>query len=341
MIFLQEMKKMENLKIKINEQLAKLKSPENVIAIVSFAFILILSGLYIYQNIQKNKILAEKKIEKEMMRVELNAFKNFMPYAKSYYVYDITDKKVISEKDSDKILPLASITKIMTSFIALRKLSPNEIVTINKEALLTEGDSGFFENEQMLLSQLVSSTMISSSNDGAEAIAFNAAKKFRKEKDYQNFFIELMNNEGKEIGLKSSYFNSISGLDDDVHNLPGATSTAREVSFFTSFAYLSYPSIFAFSSKDKYSFVSKSNFTHNFSNTDILISRYPNIIFSKTGFTDMAGGNLSILYKTKNSHIISIVVLGSTKDGRFFDVEQLINRTERHFFVNSILDETH
>lgn len=335
------MEKIKRLNLKINTELIKTKLLENLVVLGSFAFILILSVLYIYQNVQKNKIIAEQNIQKEIMRQDLNAFKNFIPYAKSYYVYDITDKKVIAEKNPDEILPLASITKIMTSFIALRKLSPNEIVTINKEALLTEGDSGFFENEQMLLSQLIYSTMISSLNDGAEAIAFNTAKKFHEEKDYKDFFIDLMNNEGKEIGLKSSNFNSISGLDDDVKNLPGSTGTAKEVSFFTSFAYLSYPSIFSFTSKDKYSFVSKNNFTHNFINTDILLLKYPNIIFSKTGFTDLAGGNLSTLYKTKNNHIVSIVVLGSTKSGRFFDVEQLINRTERHFFVNRILDETH
>jgi D-alanyl-D-alanine carboxypeptidase len=51
----------------------------------------------------------------------------------------------------------------------------------------------------------------------------------------------------------------------------------------------------------------------------------PNILFSKTGYTVLAGGNLTIIFKDKMKHDIAITVLGSTISGRFSDMEKLVN----------------
>ncbi|MEK7104417.1 MAG: hypothetical protein AAB868_00065, partial [Patescibacteria group bacterium] len=51
----------------------------------------------------------------------------------------------------------------------------------------------------------------------------------------------------------------------------------------------------------------------------------PNILFSKTGLTPLAGGNLTVIYKNKYGHNIAITILGSTSEGRFSDIERIVN----------------
>ena len=70
---------------------------------------------------------------------------------------------------------------------------------------------------------------------------------------------------------------------------------------------------------------SESGFEHNFKNTNILIGKIPNLLFSKTGFTEIAGGNLVVIFKDKGGREIAVTLLGSTFDGRFADMEKIVN----------------
>jgi D-alanyl-D-alanine carboxypeptidase len=71
--------------------------------------------------------------------------------------------------------------------------------------------------------------------------------------------------------------------------------------------------------------------THTFVNTNIDVTHIPNPLLSKTGYTDLAGGNLVVVYDAAINHPVAIVVLGSTESGRFSDVQQLMNATLAHF----------
>jgi D-alanyl-D-alanine carboxypeptidase len=57
----------------------------------------------------------------------------------------------------------------------------------------------------------------------------------------------------------------------------------------------------------------------------------PGLLLSKTGYTDLAGGNLVIVFDVGIGHPVAIVVLGSTRDARFTDVEKLMHATLSHF----------
>ena len=70
---------------------------------------------------------------------------------------------------------------------------------------------------------------------------------------------------------------------------------------------------------------SESGFYHTIKNTDYILDNIPDILFSKTGFTPLAGGNLVIIYKNEYGHEMAITVLGSTMDGRFTDVEKIVS----------------
>jgi D-alanyl-D-alanine carboxypeptidase len=77
--------------------------------------------------------------------------------------------------------------------------------------------------------------------------------------------------------------------------------------------------------------ISEQGIPHTFANTNQDVEHIPNLLLSKTGFTDLAGGNLVVVYDAGINHPVAIVVLGSTEEGRFTDVKTLLNATFAHF----------
>jgi len=73
------------------------------------------------------------------------------------------------------------------------------------------------------------------------------------------------------------------------------------------------------------------NYVHNAKNTNDSAESIPGLIGSKTGFTDLAGGNLVVAFEIEPGHVIVISVLGSDKEGRFQDVNKLYKATLNYF----------
>ena len=63
---------------------------------------------------------------------------------------------------------------------------------------------------------------------------------------------------------------------------------------------------------------------HKTKNTDELVNEIPGLIAGKTGYSDLAGGNLAVIFDAGFDHPLAVVVLGSTSEGRFNDVKQLV-----------------
>ena len=70
--------------------------------------------------------------------------------------------------------------------------------------------------------------------------------------------------------------------------------------------------------------------SRNFKNTNKLIEHLPGIIGSKTGFSDLARGNLAVVFDMGLEHPVIIVALGSSEEGRFEDIEKLYNETIKY-----------
>jgi D-alanyl-D-alanine carboxypeptidase len=66
-------------------------------------------------------------------------------------------------------------------------------------------------------------------------------------------------------------------------------------------------------------------------NTNQGVVQVPGALLSKTGFTDLAGGNLVVVFDAGMAHPVAVVVLGSTVEGRFTDVKRLMDATLAHF----------
>jgi len=259
-----------------------------------------------------------------------SAYEGLIIEAKTAYVFDGKTQTVLYEKNPHLQLPLASITKLMTAIVASERLRPQDYVAIDAEALQTEGDSGLVAGDQWAVLDLLGFTLIVSSNDGALALAYSAQNKEQNTgKTYvekKATFVDLMNMKAREIGLIQTYFLNPTGLDSTDYT-SGGYGSAQDVTQMLEYAIkIAGPALEATRSSE-FSFKTNSDLIYTAENTNQIVNKIPGLIASKTGFTDLAGGNLVIAFDAGVNHPIYIAVLGSTIDGRFTDVEALIEKS--------------
>ena len=271
-------------------------------------------------------------IESENRRINLeniyfNAFGKIRLEGKSAVVYDPITKEFLFSLNPSEDFPMASIVKVMTAITAIEEMPEGTIVTISKEAIDEEGDTGLLFGEKWVLSDLIQFMLTVSSNDAAKAIALASGSD-------ASSFVEAMNKKAADLGLDNTHFSNVTGLDLDLKS-PGASSSAEDVAKMLSYAFLKHHDIFAATSKVETILTSESGFVHKLKNTDALLESLSNILASKTGFTELAGGNLAVVFKTTSGRLLSSVVLGSTIDGRFNDMKQLINASSK--YANTIM----
>jgi len=241
--------------------------------------------------------------------------------AKSAIVYDISSAKVLYAKNPDEHLPIASITKVMTAFTASTYLPPDTIITISNEDAAVESSAGITAGEQWPIKDLIAFTLVASSNGGAQALA-----RTTEETTYVDF-ISQMNGLAKELGLSDSLFRNPTGLDMYDAQMSGSYSTASDIAKLFTYISENDPVLMTGTNRGTLAVYSSDNVRHQAINTNLLVTKVPNIEMSKTGFTDLAGGSVAIIFEPQAGHKIAVVVLGSTSQGRFNDLEKLTQAT--------------
>jgi len=259
---------------------------------------------------------------------EADAFKDIDITARAAYVWDIKNQKALYNKNAGKQLPLASLTKLMTALIAYEHLDAENRVAITTEALLEEGDSMFSGGEIFTMHDLANFTLITSSNDGAYALAAATGAALASSQNPTDAFINTMNAKAEELGLSQSYFTNPTGLDVD-GTQSGSYGSARDMAFLMEYLALAHPEILEGTKAVHSTIYSQEGAALQAVNTNERIADIPGLIGSKTGFTRLAGGNLVIAYDAGLNRPIVIAVLGSTREGRFSDVTTLIDATSR------------
>ena len=250
--------------------------------------------------------------ENEFVKIQ-KALADIPVQAKAFSVYDETLNRKIYGKNDNAIMPIASLAKIMTIVTILNNGNTDDTILVSAKAIKEEGDYGLFVNEKFKIRDLAKFTLIGSANDGAYALS-----------ESKNNLLEKINNKVRKIGMQNTLFLNFTGLDIN-ENFSGAYASAQDVNVMTMYALKTYPEIFKASVLPEINVKSESGFDHNIKNTNNIIDKIPNLLFSKTGFTPLAGGNLTIIYKNKYEHNIAITVLGSTSEGRFSDIEKIID----------------
>jgi D-alanyl-D-alanine carboxypeptidase (penicillin-binding protein 5/6) len=223
-------------------------------------------------------------------------------------------------------MPLASITKLMTTLLAYELADQAQITSVLPEAIDQEGNFGLSVGEQLTLQKLQQMSLITSSNDAAYQLAASVGSLLGEQDPYQQF-IAGMNIRAQELGLNTLEFLNPTGLDVSA-NVPGAVGSAKDVSFLMEYIITNYPEIIYPTREDSIRVYNLSGAFHDITNTNQIVTEIPNLIGSKTGFTDLAGGNLTIAFDAGLNRPIIVTVLGSTRSERFNDVSKIIGAVQ-------------
>lgn len=242
--------------------------------------------------------------------------------ARSAYVWDVKEQRVLFQKDENKTLPLASITKLMTALVVYELVPDKTHVTVTKEAASQQSGGTLNAGEVFLAKDLADFALVSSYNSAAYTLA-DAVGARLGDHDPVSQFVSGMNIRANELNLPSLKFLNPTGLDISAEEA-GAYGTARDVSFLLEYIVKNHPAILEPTKSDKTVLYNTVGGFHEAKNTNNIVNQIPNLIGSKTGYTDLAGGNLTVVLDIGFNHPVIITVLGSTIDGRFSDVSKLI-----------------
>jgi D-alanyl-D-alanine carboxypeptidase len=281
------------------------------ISIVLFVLVLVLIVGF-FSSIKK-AFFKERIIFTELSNVTIEA--------QSIYILDATSGEVILEKDATTVRPIASITKIMTALVALDIFKKEDIIPATLPNAIYK--NGMVENillsEKWSLDELVKLMLTKSSNEAAEALV-----EFARNQNVN--FVELMNRKAKILALWNMTFSNSTGLDMSP-SLPGALGTAEDIAFMFKYALDTYPEVFEPTTLKGYNTKSEQGTGYFVENTNQIAPYLQGLTASKTGYTHLAGGNLvfalDVMSQEGESHTVVVVLLGSTKEGRFFDAEKI------------------
>jgi len=218
---------------------------------------------------------------------------------------------ILYQKNAQEQKPIASLTKLMTSLVALNIYSPTEKFEIQKD--YPEKQTEFKKGEAFYLNDLLKTLLIASSNSAAEIIQDKIGKKE---------FIKYMNKMAETLNLNQTIFEDAIGISSN------NKSSLNDLYNLSEFIIKNKPEIFKYSREA--SFVLKGEIIRYIYNTNKLIEKYPSIIFgSKTGYTEDAGQCLIMILKFEKSPLIFVGLLNSKN--READGEYIIKTLKEYY----------
>ncbi len=226
--------------------------------------------------------------------------------ARAVLVKDYDSGLILLEKNRNQLLPIASLTKLMTAIVAKKALPFNEVVEIKPEDLkIPTYRADFIPGEKVTVKNLIEAMLVSSANDAAMALARIAGGG-----NVQKFVAE-MNAEARRLGMRQTSFANPVGLDDSGH-YSTAVDLAKLVEEF-----LRYPELLEIVGK-KSAVIQAVNGKGKYflTTTNKLMISNPEVIGLKTGYTDEARGNLIIFADLARSDVAAMgkyysIILGS------------------------------
>ncbi|MCC1494275.1 D-alanyl-D-alanine carboxypeptidase family protein [Cognatishimia sp. F0-27] len=212
-------------------------------------------------------------------------------------VIDTRNGAVYHEMDADKRLHPASLTKMMTLYIAFQALRSGEIaadreVTVSAHAAAQPGSTlGLAEGDRITVNSLVLATALRSANDAATALAEAIAGS-------EDAFVARMNSTAQAMGLTGTYFRNPHGLTEEDH-----LSTARDMARLGRYLFFDQPEDYAVFSR-RSARIGSQDVVHTNSR---FLAGYGGADGLKTGYTRAAGFNLAASARRGDRHLIAVL----------------------------------
>ena len=275
------------------------------------------------------------------------AYDDVDKYSKGSILIDQLTNRTLYEKNPDKKMPLASLSKMMTFLIAIEsieegKVKEDDLVEIDKEIAKVRGSSyKLKEGEKVPLIELMNGLMIVSGNDAAVAIAKYIGGSVDN-------FVDIMNKRTKELGMKNTTFVNPNGL--PIYSLKDPKrppmeniSTARDIAILAKYMFDNYEKqVISITDKEVYSYP-KRGFCKN--NTNVLLQLLPDVDGVKTGYTGNAGYCLCFSMKVHkdqekndvNNRLIGVVLGANHKDKRTKSSLSILKYGKENFYTKNVV----
>lgn len=224
----------------------------------------------------------------------------FPNVASSYRVE--VNGELMWERQADRRLPLASLTKLMTALLLVERAQPQDAATVSRAAEHETGSHiGVREGEQFHVEDLLAAVLIASANDACHALADHAGGDEER-------FVQLMNRRAQQLGLRHTHFVNACG-----HDAPGHYSTTRDLALLAR-ELLKHPEITALTSRHDAQIVTLDGTRrYRFESTNALIGRYPGALGLKTGYTPKAGKCLVAYARRGETQVLLVMLHGNDR----------------------------
>ncbi|MUK87215.1 D-alanyl-D-alanine carboxypeptidase [Ornithinibacillus sp. L9] len=290
-------------------------------------YALMISVLFLAMSFINLSVYAEENKE-----AESKDSLNLAPDAKSAILMERDTGKILYDKNANEKLPPASMTKVMTLLLIMEEfekgnLKKDEVIRISENAASMGGSQIFLEaGEEMSVNDLLKGIAIASGNDASVALAERIAGS-------EEAFVERMNQKVKELKLKNTKFQNVTGLPADDHY-----STSHDMAVIAK-ELLKYESITEYTSiyedylrkgqKDEFWLV----------NTNKLVRFYPGVDGLKTGFTNDAKYCLTATAKKNDMRVIAVVMGVDSPKERNATVSKMLDYAFNTYDTKKLFDK--
>jgi D-alanyl-D-alanine carboxypeptidase (penicillin-binding protein 5/6) len=248
--------------------------------------------------------------------------------ASSYLLVDFHSGVELAEKNSDKRIEPASITKLMTAYVLYKELEKgsitiNDQVLISKKAWKMEGSRMFVEaGKKVPLNRMLHGLIVQSGNDAAVALAEHVSGN-------EASFVAKMNEYAKSMGLESTHYENSTGWPAENHY-----TSAKDIVTLTRAIINEYPEHYKLHSLKEYSYNGIKQYNRN-----KLLWRDKSVDGVKTGHTESAGYCLVASAKRNDMRLISVVLGAENEKARADYSQELLEYGFRLYETHKLYDK--
>lgn len=250
--------------------------------------------------------------------------------ATSYILMDAASGRIIVEENADEALPPASLTKIMTTYIAMEEilygnLTLQDTARISQKAAAMQGSDMFLSaGTEVTLEDLLRGIIVQSGNDASVAIAEYIAGS-------EDVFADLMNQYSERLGLSNSHFMNSSGYDtEDNYN----TMSARDLAVLAQATVTRHAALYPMYAEPDFTYAGI--FQRNRNN---LLFRDSSVDGIKTGHTEAAGYCLVASAQRGDMRLISVVMGAASEEARAAESQKLLTYGFRFYETYRMFEE--
>ena len=248
--------------------------------------------------------------------------------ANSYLLVDFHSGVELAEKNSDKQIEPASITKLMTAYVIYKELAKGSIteadnVLISKKSWKMEGSRMFVEaGKKVALKRMLHGLIVQSGNDAAVALAEHVAGS-------EASFVAKMNEQATALGMRSTQFQNSTGWPAENHY-----TTARDIVLLTRALIRDYPEYYKLHALKEYTYNGIKQYNRN-----KLLWRDDTVDGVKTGHTESAGYCLVSSALRNDMRLISVILGAENEKSRADYSQELLEFGFRLFETHKLYDK--